>query len=71
MDFEGCGVQCCCDLIIARSIRRRGVVGAERKRTLERMLSSTGVVDMVESLRMRTGKLRVNIRRFKDLENLL
>ncbi len=35
------------------------------------MLSSTGVVDIVESRRMKIGRLRVNIRRFKDLEKLI
>lgn len=70
VDFEGCGVQCCCDLIIARSIRSGEGAGEERKRTLERMLSSTGVVDIVESRRMKIGRLRVNIRRSKDLETL-
>lgn len=38
-----------------------------RGRTLKRMLSSTGMVDMVESRRKRIGKLRGNIRLFEDL----
>ncbi len=46
-----------------------GVEGVGKGRTLRRIVSSTGVVDMVESLRRKRGRVRGSIRYFSDVES--